>query len=208
MATFGSKFTQTIDRVVNEQMDFRMQFFIKVRGMVTYISLKPYRPTTILSMPQWILWWLILSQHFLLHIVRPNFQHICCPEMSRTYFSVLFKINSNVSKSNNRAQTNQLGKFCFLIKKIWVKSPLEYFEMFWFLQDTAKLTPCFESAKQSSQANHTKKEPSFHHVEKDKKGDLSHISFFTFKLISKKYLWCSFNSFETKKSRRHLNKVR
>ena len=32
MAAFGSQFTQTIDRVVNEQMDFRMQFFIKVRG--------------------------------------------------------------------------------------------------------------------------------------------------------------------------------
>ena len=52
MAAFGSQFTQPIDRVVNEQMDFRMQFFIKVRGMVTYISLKPYMPTTILSMPQ------------------------------------------------------------------------------------------------------------------------------------------------------------
>ena len=36
MAAFGSQFTQPINRVVNEQMDFRMQCFIKVRGMVTY----------------------------------------------------------------------------------------------------------------------------------------------------------------------------
>ena len=68
-------------------MDFRMQCFIKVRGVVTYIDLKPYRPTTILSMPQWILWWLILSQHFLLYIVRPKCQQICCPEMNKNYSS-------------------------------------------------------------------------------------------------------------------------
>ena len=43
MAAFGSQFTQPIDRVLNEEMDFRMQYLIKLRGMVTYISLKLHR---------------------------------------------------------------------------------------------------------------------------------------------------------------------